>query len=105
MAHAEANYRGIVEDQTDFIFRYSPSGDITFVNGALCNYLVKSRQELMGRKVEDFVFEEDLALVGKVVRDLSPASPVKSFDHRVKRRGGAMAWWRRTERAIFFSGR
>ncbi len=101
VAHAEANYRGIVEDQTDFIFRYSPSGDITFVNGALCNYLVKSRQELMGRKVEDFVFEEDLTLVGKVVRDLSPASPVKSFDHRVKRRGGTMAWWRRTERAIF----
>ncbi len=101
VAFAEANYRAIVEDQTDFIFRYLPSGSITFVNKALCLYFNRTRENLLSHDAYAFVVEEDKRRVSETLRRLSVEAPVTTFDHRVKTNDGSIAWFRRTERAIF----
>ncbi len=97
---AEENYRAIVEDQTEFIFRYRPDGRITFVNGALCRYFGRSREALIGAAAGEFVSAEDAARVTEAIRRLTPDAPVTVLDHRVVL-NGATAWLRRTDRAIF----
>lgn len=101
LASAEANYRGIVEDQTEFIFRYSPDGSITFANGALCIFLNITREALLGKCIHDLVVEEDKPLLLENLDRLSRDSEVITFDHRVWSPCGSERWWRRTERAIF----
>jgi PAS domain S-box-containing protein len=50
MHRADANYRGIVEDQFDLICRYLPDGRLTFVNGAYCRFYSAKRSDLIGRQ-------------------------------------------------------
>ena len=35
---SEERYRNVVEDQTEFICRFTPDGMLTFVNEAYCRY-------------------------------------------------------------------
>ena len=41
---SEAKYRGIIEDQTDFITRFQPDGTLVFVNDAYARYLGKKKR-------------------------------------------------------------
>ena len=45
---SEARYRGVVEDQTEFIIRFRPDGTITFANAAYCRYFGRSCSEVIG---------------------------------------------------------
>lgn len=49
LQQSEANYRGIVEDQSDLICRYRPEGKITFVNNAYAAAFGRKRPELIGQ--------------------------------------------------------
>jgi len=101
VAFTEANYRAIVEAQTDFIFCYLPDGKITFVNQALCRYFNRTRESLLNSDARDLVAQEDRARVVDTISRLSAENPVITFDHRVQIPGGGITWFRRTERAIF----
>ena len=43
---SEERYRGVVEDQSEYIRRFDRTRKLTFVNGALCRLLNKPRQDL-----------------------------------------------------------
>ena len=51
----EAQYRTVVENQTDLVCRWKPDTTITFVNEAYCRYFQTSREELLGMKVLDLM--------------------------------------------------
>ncbi len=38
---SEARYRGIVEDQTEFVTRFLPDWTLTYVNDSVCRYFPK----------------------------------------------------------------
>ena len=101
VAFTEANYRAIVEAQTDFIFCYLPDGKITFVNQALCRYFNRDRESLLNSNAHAFVAKDDEDRVAETIARLSADNPVITFDHRVQIPGGGITWFRRTERAIF----
>ena len=46
---SEKRYRGIVEDQTEFISRFRPDGTLIFVNNSYARYLEKKPSELLGQ--------------------------------------------------------
>ena len=48
LGRSEAQYRAIVEDQTEFICRFLPDGTYTFVNGAISRGIGRSADELVG---------------------------------------------------------
>ncbi|HEY8899543.1 MAG TPA: PAS domain S-box protein [Chthoniobacterales bacterium] len=103
---AEAKYRAIVEDQTEFILRYLPNGRITFANEALCRYFNVRRESLIGLDAHRLVANEDIRRVTSAIDTLSVDNPVVTLNHRVlplpdHSSSEGVSWLRRTDRGIF----
>ncbi|HEX2978689.1 MAG TPA: PAS domain S-box protein [Anaerolineaceae bacterium] len=102
LQESEARYRAIVDDhQTDFICRFLPDGSLTFVNEAYCRYYGKTREELVGRNLLDFIPEEDRSPVYEQFSRLTPDHPVETYEHRIYSANKQVRWFERTDRAIF----
>lgn len=98
---SEAQYRAIVEDQTDLICRFLPDGQLTFVNHAYCSYFDKTPSELIGQYFSPFVLEDDRTHVEAQFKLLSPDRPVVQCEHRVLLSTGEIRWQTWINRAIF----
>ncbi len=97
----EAQYRAVVEDQTELICRTAPDGCITFVNEAYCRYFQKDRADLLGGSFMSFVLHDDRAEVEKHFRALGKTNPVATLEHRVLLPNGEICWQQWTNRLIF----
>lgn len=53
---SEAQYRAVVEDQTELILRCQPDGKITFLNNALCHHLGIDRDSMINTQIESRLF-------------------------------------------------
>ena len=98
---SEAQYRGIVQDQTDLICRFLPDGRLTFVNKAYCEYFNLDSTDLLGKCFSPMVFEDDRSKVDVQFQSPSPDSPVTTVEHRVVSGTGEIGWQSWTNRAIF----
>jgi PAS domain S-box-containing protein len=98
---SESRYRGIVEDQTEFVCRMTLDGRLTFVNDAYRTYLSKDFNEMIGNEFLSFVYYEDRQKILDMVASLSPANPVISFECRVLMENGEIRWQQWTNRAIY----
>ncbi len=99
----EAEYRSVVEDQTDLISRTLMDGTVTFVNGAFCRFFDKSSEELVGRVLDlDIPSIEDKALTS-MISGLTPEKPTNSWELHLMRADGELRWMQSTFRGIFDS--
>jgi len=98
---SEAQYRAIVEDQTDVIGRFRPDGTFTFVNGAYCRFFGESAADLIGDRWETTAVAEDLPAIKAALQGLSPAKPVVSIENRVYSGSGEVRWMHFSNRGIF----
>ena len=98
---SEERFRNVVEDQTEFIVRWLPDGARTFVNNSYCRFFGQLREELIGQSFFPTVFEEDRELATEAIRGLTPDNPVASYEQRVRRPDGSLAWTQWNDRAIF----
>lgn len=101
LRESEARYRGILEDQTELICRFKADGTLTYVNEAYCRYFHKTRDELLGKSFAPLIPEEDQRVVAENFGRLGPDVPLVTYEHRVIRPGGSLAWQRWTDRALF----
>ncbi len=99
--HSEARYRAIIEDQTEFIVRWSPDTTRTFVNDAYCRFFGKPRDELIGTSFLPLVAEEDRPQILQKIRNLRPDNPVAVDEHRAVRPDGSGCWQQWSDRGIF----
>ncbi|QXE23529.1 hybrid sensory kinase [Richelia sinica FACHB-800] len=76
-------YRAIVQDQTEFIIRYQPDGNTTFVNDAFCRYFGRSRSELIGYPYEIWIDEQDREYVAQLINSMSQDNPSVLVENRV----------------------
>jgi PAS domain S-box-containing protein len=97
----EARYRGIVEDQTEFITRFLPDGKLSFVNSTYARYFDKKPEDLIGEHCIYALSEEYRDMVDRNIRSLCPEEPVISFDCRVTCPSGGVRWQVWTIRALF----
>lgn len=98
---SEEKFRRIVEDQTEFVVRWTPDGVRTFVNGAYCRYMGQSAEELVGTSFFPNVVDDDVARIKNEYAKASPANPVIPVIHRKVRAGGEIGWMEWHNRAIF----
>jgi len=98
---SEERYRNIIEDQTEFICRFTPDGTITFVNDAYCRYFERSRDKLVGHKFAPVIPAEDKKEVKNHFRIVTPEYPVRTIEHRIVMPGGEIRWQQWSDRAIF----
>ena len=97
----EQFYRAIVEDQTELICRFTPDGVMTFVNEAYCRYFCREREDLVGRRYDPAIVQQDRAMAQGHISALTQAQPVGVCVYRAVVPGGEVRWQEWTHRAIF----
>ncbi len=101
LRESEQRYHNIIEDQTEFICRFTPEGRHVFINDAYARYFGKTRQELMGKIFHPNIFPDDREKVRQFFTTLTPAHPVDYIQHRIIMPDGEVRWQRWSDRAIF----
>lgn len=101
LAMSEARYRGIVEDQTEFIVRFLPDNSLIFANEAYARYLDRKKEDLIGQSHPQGVLSEDVSIVDETREKLSPGTPVTTFECRILHPSGQIRWNSWTTRAFY----
>ena len=90
-----------MEDQTEFISRFLPDGTHVFVNEAYCRYFNKKREDIIGKKFNPQIPEQDQSIVRQHFVSLTQDHPVAEVRHRIIMPNGQVRWQRWSDRAIF----
>ncbi len=98
---SEARYRAVVQDQSDFIVRWRPEREITWVNDRMCEYLGRSADDLLGHSELLFMTEDEWREYKKDLSALTPENPTFEHGHEWVRPDGETAWNEWTVRGIF----
>ncbi len=98
---SETRYRGIVEDQTEFVTRFLPDWTLTYVNDSVCRYFSRDRGELLGRSIFSLIPQDDKDQLIQNLHSLNVQNPVRTVEHRVLDPTGRIRWTQWTNRALF----
>jgi len=101
LRNSEERYRSVVEDQTEFICRFTPDGRLTFVNDAYCRYFNLDKNTCLTQPHSVVLPPEDAHLMKQHLASLTPDNPVALIDHRIIMPSGEIRWQRWSDRAIF----
>jgi PAS domain S-box-containing protein len=101
LRQSEAQYRAMVEDQTELICRFLPNGILTFVNGTYCRYFRQQPESLIGHTFTPMIPEADQYIPRQYFSTLSRENPFITYEHRVILPDGDVRWQQWTDRAIF----
>ena len=83
LARSEAQYRSVVETQSDLICRYLPDTTLTFVNDAYCRFWQKGRDQLIGRPFVELIPEPARDAALSHVASLITRPRVEWHEHEV----------------------
>ncbi|HDQ92579.1 MAG TPA: PAS domain S-box protein [Synergistetes bacterium] len=76
LRESQQQFLHIVEDQDEFIIRFSPDGILTFANSAYCRRFGKTREELVGRSIFDHVDGKEAERLSKEhFNTITPENP------------------------------
>ena len=98
---SQERYRNVVEDQTEFICRFTPDGRLTFVNDAYCRYFGLEKNTCIGQRHTVVIPQEDLPQMKQHLSAFSLENPVSIIEHRIIMPSGEERWQRWSDRAIF----
>jgi PAS domain S-box-containing protein len=102
LAISEARYRGIVEDQTELICRFTSDYRLTFVNDAYCRYFDKSPEQLLGKSFMPHLPQDDQAYLEQELASLNATQRIIKLEHRViTPHHDSLAWTQWTNRALY----
>ena len=101
LQESEKRYRAVVEDQTEIICRFLPSGILTFVNDVYCRLFGKSREELLGRIWQPLAFPDDLPEIEKQLKRMTPEHPVVVVENRIITGSGEVRWMQFVNRGFY----
>ncbi|MFA6363620.1 PAS domain S-box protein [Methanoregula sp.] len=101
LRESEERYRSVVEDQTEFICRFTPDGILTFVNNAYCRYFSLERDQCLAHPHYIVLSPEESSRVKNHLASLTPQNPVATIEHRILMPSGEVRWQRWSDRAIF----
>ncbi len=100
LRRSETRYRGIVEDQTEFICRFTKDGVVTFVNQAVCRMAELPAEQLVGRNFFEFISPGDRERVRACIASLNCDNPVAEIEDRDILPNGEVRWQQWVNRAI-----
>lgn len=97
---SEERYRGVVENQTQMICRFTPDGVISFVNDAYCRFQAKERAQLIGSQFLHAFAPEDREIPLSYFETLPKDDPVLTYDTKVVAPDGRPVWQQCTVQRI-----
>lgn len=98
---SEAQYRAIVEDQTELICRYLPDGTLTFVNEAYCRYFNLERDRIISGPFQPPIHPDERKRVSGIINELCPQNPSCTLEYQMITPSREVRWLQWTHRAIF----
>lgn len=101
LRESEERYRGVVEDLTEAVCRFTPDLTLTFVNDAYCRYYGKTREDMIGRSMLEQAPPELHADVTAYFKALAHAPATVRNRRPAITAGGATRWQEWTNRALF----
>lgn len=101
---SERRYLGVIEDQTEMIFRYVRDGTLVFVNDACCRQIGKPRGELLGQAWTLIPIADDQPQFKRQLELLTQHNPIATVDSRFRSSDGEDRWGQFVNRAFFDEG-
>ncbi|MDD4253756.1 MAG: PAS domain S-box protein [Methanofollis sp.] len=98
---SEARYRGVVEDQTEWICRFGSDLHLSFVNEACCHSFSRSRDEILGSSVAALLPEGCEDLLPPLAGLFAGGRQSVTLDGTARNPEGDLRWHQWTLRAIF----
>ena len=96
---SEEEYRLLVEDINDVIFRTNQNGDITFISPVVKKFGY-TPAELVGRNFSEFIYHEDMDMLTERFNELL-AGIVKPTEYRILDKEGQPVWVRSSSKLIY----
>jgi len=97
----EARYRGIVQDQSDLIVRWTPDGRSNWVNDRVSEYLEMPREALIGKDVNWLIADPYWPKLRADVANLTPENPSMAGEYQDTLPNGKRVWQEWIDRGIF----
>ena len=101
LRESEERYRGLVEDQSEFVSLATPAGELSYVNAAHANFYGMAVEEMIGKNLFDFVPEAERAAVAEHWRRVCATREGVSAENEVVLPTGETRWIAWTNRALF----
>lgn len=96
----KARYQAILENQTEFICRFLPTGKPTFLNQTFLDYLAEHQIDLIDFNFESFMRNETQAFA-EILKGLSIENPFVTYVHHWVLPDDSVKWERWNCKAIF----
>jgi len=101
LKESELRYKSIVEDQTEFILRISPSGIISYANLAFRSFIKKDLEEIIGQNVMEIIKPEKQGNILQQFKKLTPEKSVQSKIRKIILPDGRVTWQQWYDRGIY----
>jgi PAS domain S-box-containing protein len=98
---SEARYRKVVETQSEFIVRWKPNGERTFVNEPYCRFLGFAAEELLNSSVMPAIHPDDRHLVAEFIAAVTPENPTQTGEARLFAADGSVRWTQWSSQGYF----
>jgi PAS domain S-box-containing protein len=104
LERSEARYRLITENATDVITCYGGQGTITYISPAVIDVFGYTPQEMIGRRISDFVHPDDydtcVRMFDTYLGEPRSATPFR-FEYRAFKKDGTLIWLEAHPRAVY----
>ncbi len=101
LRYTQAQYRQVLEDQTEVVCRFGAGGEFAFVNDVYCRTFGKTAGELIGHHWHPVVHPDDVTHVNAELAKMSPANPVVRIENRVNDAAGRVRWMEFVNRGFY----
>lgn len=101
LQESRLRYRSIVEDVDALICRFTYNGVLTFVNEKYCKYFNRTRDELIGKNIFEFIPGKYPGSARAHYTSLTREFPDITHERCVMAPDGTERWQRWTDRALF----
>lgn len=89
---SEAQYRAVVEAQTDCIYRCTPEGELVFVNDAFCHFYGMQKEMVIGHNLTDLLGPEGLGPLAGQAYLPTPDKAIETSQMRYVGPDGSVRW-------------
>jgi PAS domain S-box-containing protein len=94
-------YQGIVEDQSEFISRFTPDGTRTFINGAYSKFLGETDDKLTSVSLYNAIHENHRGEFKTTIASFTPDNNRKEHEQLILRFDDEFRWVHWIDRAVF----
>lgn len=105
LRNSEAQYRAVVDVQSELICRFAPNGLLTFCNEAFCRFFKAQRENLIGKVWIDaqagLLPVSECELMRRTLAEMSVDFPTTTDEIQVSIAGAEPRWLRWSHRALF----